>query len=73
MISLQGQGCSGCSVSFLNIGALTTVDHLLTDRINLEYHSTLITDGCISRLPRLWLFSLLLSLPGGFGDLGDVL
>ncbi|MEN8128498.1 MAG: twin-arginine translocation signal domain-containing protein, partial [Planctomycetota bacterium] len=49
VIWLQGQSCSGCSVSLMNAVSsstcptnCTTVDTLLTDVINLEYHSTLI-------------------------------
>ena len=52
VIWLQGQGCSGCSVSLLNSVSLTTVDVLLSDMINLEYHSTLIAaagDFALSR------------------------
>ncbi len=42
VIWLQGQSCSGCSVSLMNCIETVTVDKLLTDHINLEYHSTLI-------------------------------
>jgi len=42
VIWLQGQSCSGCSVSLMNCLETVTVDTLLTDTINLEYHSTLI-------------------------------
>ncbi len=42
VIWLQGQSCSGCSVSLLNCIDSVTVDKLFTDHINLEYHSTLI-------------------------------
>lgn len=42
MIWLQGQGCSGCSVSLLHGGTLTTIDDQLVNRINLECHSMLI-------------------------------
>ncbi len=38
VIWLQGQGCTGCSVSFLNTIYYATVDTLLLDKINLEYH-----------------------------------
>jgi len=38
VIWLQGQGCTGCSVSFLNSVYYATVDTLLLDKINLEYH-----------------------------------
>jgi len=42
VIWLQGQSCSGCSVSLLNSVNMMTVDDLLLHGINLEYHSTLI-------------------------------
>ena len=48
VIWLQGQSCSGCSVSLMNAvnsstcTSCTTVDNLLLNVINLEYHSTLI-------------------------------
>ena len=48
VIWLQGQSCSGCSVSLMNAvntsscTECVTVDTLLTGMINLEYHSTLI-------------------------------
>lgn len=42
VIWLQGQSCSGCSVSLMNCIETVTVDELLTEKINLEYHSTLI-------------------------------
>lgn len=42
VIWLQGQSCSGCSVSLLNSIYYTTADDLLLNTINLEYHSTLI-------------------------------
>lgn len=41
VIWLQGQGCSGCSVSLLNSIYYTTIDDLLLNTIDLEYHSTL--------------------------------
>jgi hydrogenase small subunit len=41
VIWLQGQGCSGCSVSLLNSIYYTTADGLLQDVIDLEYHPTL--------------------------------
>jgi hydrogenase small subunit len=40
VIWLQGQGCTGCSVSFLNSVYYATVDDLLLNKINLEFHST---------------------------------
>jgi hydrogenase small subunit len=41
VIWLQGQSCTGCSVSFLNTVYYATVDTLLLDKINLEYHPNL--------------------------------
>jgi hydrogenase small subunit len=38
VIWLQGQSCTGCSVSFLNSIHYATVDDLLLNSINLEYH-----------------------------------
>ena len=38
VIWLQGQGCTGCSVSLLNSIFYTTVDDLLLNKLNLEYH-----------------------------------
>jgi len=40
VIWLQGQSCSGCSVSFLNTINMASVDELLLNSINLEYHPT---------------------------------
>ena len=40
VIWLQGQGCSGCSVSLLNTIYHTTVDDLLINTIDLEFHPT---------------------------------
>lgn len=41
VVWLQGQSCSGCSVSLLNSIHYTTIDDLLLKGIDLEYHSTL--------------------------------
>lgn len=41
VIWLQGQSCTGCSVSFLNSIHYATVDDLLLNSINLEYHPNL--------------------------------
>ena len=43
VIWLQGAGCSGCSVSLLNSIHYMGVDTLLTQTINLKFHSTLMT------------------------------
>jgi hydrogenase small subunit len=45
VIWLQGLSCTGCSVSLLNSVNLTTVDDLLLNKINMEYHSTLIASA----------------------------
>jgi len=50
-IWLQGQSCSGCSVSLLNSVNLITVDDLLLNTISLEYHSTLIAAAGDLALP----------------------
>jgi NiFe hydrogenase small subunit HydA len=42
VVWLQGQSCSGCSMSLLNyIGSLGTIDKVLLGRLRLAYHSTL--------------------------------
>jgi hydrogenase small subunit len=41
VVWLQGQACSGCSVSLLNSVYYTTIDDLLLNRIDLEFHATL--------------------------------
>ncbi|MEN6334847.1 MAG: twin-arginine translocation signal domain-containing protein, partial [Phycisphaerales bacterium] len=41
VIWLQGQACTGCSVSLLNSIFYTTVDDLLVNMLNLEYHPNL--------------------------------
>jgi hydrogenase small subunit len=38
VIWLQGQSCTGCSVSLLNSVFYTTIDDLLINKLNLEYH-----------------------------------
>lgn len=45
VIWLQGLSCSGCSVSLLNSVNLTTIDDLLVNKIDLDYHSTLIASA----------------------------
>lgn len=45
VIWLQGQSCTGCSVSLLNAVKITTIDDILLNYINLEYHSTLIASA----------------------------
>ncbi len=41
VVWLQGQSCSGCSVSLLNSIYYTTIDDLLVNTLDLEFHSTL--------------------------------
>lgn len=45
VIWLQGQSCTVCSVSLLNSVNITTIDEVLLNRINLEYHSNLIASA----------------------------
>lgn len=45
VIWLQGQGCTGCSVSFLNSVYYTTVDDLLLNTISLEYDATVMASA----------------------------
>lgn len=45
VIWLQGQGCSGCSVSLLNTIRYATADALLTETIDLEFHPTLMASA----------------------------
>lgn len=40
VVWLQAQGCSGCSVSLLNSIHYTTIDDLLLNTLDLEFHST---------------------------------
>jgi hydrogenase small subunit len=40
VVWLQAQGCSGCSVSLLNTIHYMTIDHLLLNTIDLEFHPT---------------------------------
>ena len=40
VVWLQGQGCSGCSVSLLNSIEYMTADDLLLNTIDLKFHST---------------------------------
>jgi hydrogenase small subunit len=45
VIWLQGQSCTGCSISLLNSVNLATIDDVLINKINLEYHSNLIASA----------------------------
>ena len=43
IIWLQGAGCSGCTVSMLNVTNPTTIDNVLLNKISMKYNSTLMT------------------------------
>lgn len=43
VIWLQGAGCSGCSISSLNVTNPTTIDQVLLNKISMKYNSTLMT------------------------------
>lgn len=45
VIWLQGQCCTGCSVSFMNSVNITTADDLLLNYFELEYHPTLMASS----------------------------
>jgi len=43
IIWLQGAGCSGCTVSTLNVTNPTTIDDVLLNKISMKYNSTIMT------------------------------
>jgi hydrogenase small subunit len=43
IIWLQGAGCTGCTVSMLNVTNPTTIDNVLTNKVSLKYSSTIST------------------------------
>lgn len=43
VIWLNGAGCSGCTISTLNVTEPTTIDNLLTNKISLKFSTTLMT------------------------------
>jgi len=43
IIWLQGSGCSGCTISMLNVTNPTTIDNVLLNKISMKYNSTLMT------------------------------
>ncbi|HML75781.1 MAG TPA: hypothetical protein PKB02_14925 [Anaerohalosphaeraceae bacterium] len=45
VIWLQGQSCTGCSVSLLNSINIAPIDDVLINKINMEYHSNLIASA----------------------------
>jgi len=45
LIWLQGQGCTGCSVSLLNSVYYTTIDDLLINKLDMKFHSTVMASA----------------------------
>ncbi len=45
IIWLQAQNCTGCSISLLNTIYYATIDNLLTNVLNLEFHPNLMADA----------------------------
>jgi hydrogenase small subunit len=45
IIWLQGAGCSGCTVSMMNVTNPTTIDQVLLNKISMKYNSTLMTSA----------------------------
>ncbi|MCX7923882.1 MAG: hydrogenase small subunit [Clostridia bacterium] len=45
VIWLQGAGCSGCTVSTLNVTNPTTIDNVLLNKISMKYNSTIMTSA----------------------------
>jgi hydrogenase small subunit len=43
IIWLQGAGCSGCTISTLNVTNPTTIDDVLLNKISMKYNSTIMT------------------------------
>ncbi|MCB2292810.1 hydrogenase small subunit [Clostridium algoriphilum] len=43
IIWLQGAGCSGCTISTLNVTTPTTIDDVLLNKISMKYNSTIMT------------------------------
>lgn len=43
VIWLQGAGCSGCTISTLNVTNPTTIDDVLLNKISMKYNSTIMT------------------------------
>lgn len=41
VIWLQGSGCSGCTISTLNVTNPTTIDQVLLNKISMKYNSTI--------------------------------
>lgn len=45
IIWLNGSGCSGCTISMLNVTNPTTIDDVLINKISMKYNSSLITQA----------------------------
>lgn len=45
IIWLQGAGCSGCTISMMNVTNPTTIDQVLLNKISMKYNSTLMTSA----------------------------
>jgi hydrogenase small subunit len=43
VIWLQGAGCSGCTISTLNVTNPATIDNVLLNKISMKYNSTIMT------------------------------
>ena len=43
IIWIQGAGCSGCTVSTLNVTSPTTIDDVLINKISMKYNNTIMT------------------------------
>lgn len=45
VIWLNGAGCSGCTISTLNVTNPTTIDDVLLNKISMKYNTTLMTES----------------------------
>jgi len=45
VIWLQGSGCSGCTISLLNSVETTTIDDILLNKIDMQYHQSIMTSA----------------------------
>ncbi len=43
VIWIQGAGCTGCTISTLNVTSPTTIDNVLLNKISMKYNSTIMT------------------------------
>ena len=43
IIWIQGSGCSGCTISMLNVTNPTTIDDVLLNKVSMKYNSTIMT------------------------------